>query len=127
MCCSKHSICMNKHIYSILAARRRVLGLSQQALADLAGLRREKVNRVESRREDISLADLGRLLDAVGLTLVVAAKDGGEPLADAVAGRRSGKAIVSQRNHKVKPGPMAETSFINGARAKIVHWGKVPR
>ena len=40
---------------------------------------------------------------------------------------RSGKAIVSQRNHKLKPGPMAETSFINGARAKIVHWGKVPR
>ena len=127
MCCFKHNICMNKHIYPILAARRRVLGLSQQALADLAGLRREKVNRVESRREDISLADLGKLLDAVGLTLAVTAKDGSEPLADAVASQRSGKAAALQKNHKLKPKPMAEAAFINGARAKIVNRGMVPR
>ena len=62
---------MNKHIYPILAAQRRRLGISQQELAKRAGLRREKVNRVESQGEDVGAQDLSRLLDAVGLRLSV--------------------------------------------------------
>ena len=57
-------MCVKQHIYPILASQRRRLGLSQQELAARAGLRREKVNRIESKAEDVSLEELSRLLDA---------------------------------------------------------------
>ena len=119
-------MCVNKHIslgiYPILAARRRALGLSQQELGLLAGLRREKINRVESRREDISLSDLGRLLDAVGLKLIVAAKDSDEPLAGALPV----ESLPSSNNHKLKPKRLSKAAIADGAKAVIVSWGKVP-
>ena len=117
---------MNQHIYPniypILAARRRALGLSQQELGQLAGLRREKINRVESRREDISLSDLGRLLDAIGLKLIVTAKDSDEPLAGALPV----KSLPSSNNHKLKPKRLSKAAIADGAKARIISWGKVP-
>ena len=117
---------MNQHIYPsihpILAARRRALGLSQQELGQLAGLRREKINRVESRREDISLSDLGRLLDAIGLKLIVAAKDGDESLAGALPVRSP----QPSNNHKLKPKRFSKAAIADGAKARIISWGKVP-
>lgn len=110
----------------ILAARRRALGLSQHELGLLAGLRREKINRVESRREDISLSDLDRLLDAVGLKLIIAAKDGNE---HSNAPHASGLPVSSPpllNNHKLKPKRMAKAAIADGAKARIISWGKVP-
>jgi transcriptional regulator with XRE-family HTH domain len=114
---------VKEHIYPIIAAQRRLLGLSQQDVAALAGVRREKINRVESRHEDVSLSDLARILDALDLKLMVAPKgdEGNAPgLAPAVP---AGK--WPSGNHALKPAPMAEASFIDGARAKVLKWGKV--
>ena len=95
--------------------------MSQQDLAALAGLRREKINRVESRHEDISLSDLVKLLDALDLKLVVAAK-GNEDDDAAVANKGS---EWPPGNHVLKPERMADASFIDGAKAKILKWGRV--
>lgn len=112
---------MKEHIYSILTAQRRLLGLSQEDVAALAGLRREKINRVESRHEDVSLSDLSKILDALDLKLVIAAK--GQAGGDSGAAEKAGDWPAG--NHLLKPLRMAEASFIDGARAKILKWGKV--
>ncbi len=104
---------MKQHIYSLLAAQRRKLGLSQQALAARAGLRREKLNRVESKGEDISFEEMSRLLDAVGLVLVVQEKDAAAP--------------VSQEARRLSPRAFDKASFFDGSKARILDWGKVPR
>ena len=112
---------MIEHIYPIITAQRRLLGMSQQDLAALAGLRREKINRLESRHENVSLSDLVKILDALDLKLVVAAKG--------QAGDESGAAEKAgdwpSGNHVLKPMRMADASFIDGARAKILKWGKL--
>lgn len=107
-------MCVKEHIYPVLAAYRRKLGMSQEELAARAGLRREKVNRVESKREDIGLEELCRLLDAVGLELHVREK-GERPSADQPPKRR------------LAPRGFEEASFIDGSKAKILSWGKVPK
>ncbi len=103
---------MKSHIYSLLASQRRRLGLSQQELAARAGLRREKVNRIESKAEDVSLEELCRLLDAVGLELVVQEKSA---------------APLSHAARQLAPREFDKASFIDGSKAKILSWGKVPR
>ena len=75
-------------------------------------MRREKVNRVESRGEDISIEEMSRLLDAVGLELVVREKSAA-PLPHAAP------QLAVRKFHKA--------SFIDGSKAKILSWGKVPR
>jgi len=97
----------------MLASQRRRLSLSQQELAARAGLRREKVNRVESKAEDVSLEEMSRLLDAVGLELVVREKG------EAAARPQSARHLAPREFHKA--------SFIDGAKAKILNWGKIPR
>lgn len=104
---------MNKHIYTLLASERRRLRLSQQELAARAGLRREKVNRVESKHEDISLEEMSRLLDAVGLVLVVQRK------VDAMASSSAPAPALD-------PQAFDKAAFIDGSRARILNWGKVP-
>ena len=113
---------MKQHLYSVLASQRRRLGLSQQELAARAGLRREKVNRVESKGEDISLEELSRLLDAVGLELAVREKSeaASSPSAPSVASHS--QSVL----HRV-PREFDKASFIDGSKAKILRWGKVPR
>lgn len=113
---------MKQHIYPVLASQRRRLGLSQQELAVRAGLRREKVNRVESKGEDISLEEMSRLLDAVGLVLVVHEK--GEVLASSPA---LSAAPLSHEFRRLVPREFDRASFIDGSKAKILNWGKVPK
>jgi transcriptional regulator with XRE-family HTH domain len=103
-----------EHILDLLIARRRQLGLSQQALAVRAGLRREKLNRVESRGEDIGLADFARLLDAVGLEMDVREKR------PAVAG-------ILPESRGLEPARASQAALVDGAKVRIVNWGKVPR
>ena len=109
---------MKQHIYSLLASQRRRLGLSQQELAARAGLRREKVNRVESKGEDISFEEMSRLLDAVGLVLAVHEKSEALPLP---------AASLAPAARQLVPRESDKASFIDGSKAKILSWGKVPR
>ena len=85
-------------------------------------MRREKVNRIESKAEDVSLEELSRLLDAVGLELVVREK--GEALSSSSA---SSAASLSQSVRHLAPREFDKASFIDGSKAKILSWGKVPR
>ena len=96
----------------LLASHRRRLGLSQQELAARAGLRREKVNRVESKGEDLGFEDMCLLLDAVGLVLVVQEKKDSPAHDD---------------DRRLAPKAFDKASFIDGSKAKILSWGKVPR
>jgi transcriptional regulator with XRE-family HTH domain len=106
---------MNSHIlYPLLAARRRQLGLSQQDLASRAGLRREKVNRLESRHEDIGLEEFCRLLDAVGLEL-------------AVQDKQRGAKRPAAAPRSLPPGNFEQAALIDGAKARVLDWGKVPK
>jgi transcriptional regulator with XRE-family HTH domain len=108
MCVLKHNTCVKSHIHKILAAKRRLLGMSQNELALRAGLRREKVNRVESRGENIGLDELSRLADALGLELQLAEK------------------VEEERPAATSPKLSSRGSFVDGARARIVDWGKLP-
>lgn len=112
-------MCVKQHIYAAAVVRRRQRGLSQQKLADLAGLRREKVNRIESRGEDIGLDDLCRLLDALGLELSAVPK--GRP--KAAAGQPAAAGIAEA----LPPEDFRKAAFLDGSKARILHWGKVPR
>ena len=84
-----------------------------------AGLRREKVNRIESKGEDASFEDISRLLDAVGLVLVVQEKNS--------AAAPSSTLPLSHSSRPLVPRPAEEAMFIDGSRSKILNWGKVPR
>lgn len=99
-------------IYPLLASRRRMLGMSQQELAARAGLRREKVNRIESKCEDIGFEVLCRLLDAVGLEISVSDK----------AASPAKKAVRESQAEDFE-----KAAFVDGAKAKVLDWGKVPR
>lgn len=109
---------MKQHIYPLLASQRRKLGMSQQELAARAGLRREKLNRIESRGQDIGFEELCRLLDALGLELYVREKGRADSSYEPESGQ-AGRRLVPQEFH--------EASFIDGSRAKILNWGKVPK
>jgi hypothetical protein len=85
-------------------------------------LRREKVNRVESKGEDVSLEDLSRLLDAVGLELVVREKSEAPSPSPA-----SATASLSQSARHLAPQEFDKASFIDGSKAKILNWGKLPK
>ena len=94
------------------------MGLSQHELALRAGLRREKVNRLENKGEDIWLGDICRLLEAVGLKLVVIPKpDGSKAAAPDV--------FELSRNQPAEN--FADASFIDASKAKILKWGKIPQ
>lgn len=85
-------------------------------------MRREKVNRVESKAEDISIEELSRLLDAVGLELAVREK-GESPSSSPVPSAAS----LSLAVRRLAPREFDKASFIDGSKAKILSWGKVPR
>ena len=121
-------MCVKQHIYPLLAYRRRVLGISQQELAARAGLRREKVNRFESKGEDIGVDELCRLLDAVGLELSVSLK--GEAKPSSLLSIAPSAQLDSPSSHlkrRLAPEEFHKASFIDGSKARILNWGKVPR
>ena len=94
--------------------------MSQQELAARAGLRREKLNRIESREQNIGIDELCRLLDVVGLELYVREKGR--------AGKQGEYQSPSARPvHQPAPREFHKASFIDGSKAKIVSWGKIPR
>lgn len=101
--------------------------MSQQELAARAGLRREKVNRVESRGEDIGLDELCRLLDAVGLQLYVLEKEQGGSSSHVSAPMDQVQSSLPHSQRRLVPQDFHNASFIDGSRAKIVNWGKVPK
>jgi len=110
---------MDSHIIcSLLSSRRRELGLSQQDLAQRAGLRREKVNRIESQKADVGLDELYRLLDVLGLQISVQRKP---------AKRIVYSEVSKPDSHGLMPDDIAKASFVDGSRARIVDWGKVPK
>ena len=120
MCCFTHNMCMDSHIiYSLLSSRRRELGLSQQELAQRAGLRREKVNRIESQKADVGLDELNRLLDVLGLQISVEKKP--------VAKRIVVSEAAAQNSHGLMPDDFEKASFVDGSRARIINRGKVPK
>lgn len=84
-------------------------------------MRREKVNRVESKGENISFEEMSRLLDAVGLVLVVHEKDKALAVSPALSA-----ALPDDARHWV-PREFDKASFIDGSKAKVLSWGKVPR
>lgn len=110
---------MKQHIFPLLASQRRKLGMSQGELAARAGLRREKVNRVESSGQNIGFYELCRLVDALGLELSVAEK---EPPNSSL-----GQSPPVHVGHRLEPQEFHRASFVDGSRAKILRWGKVPR
>lgn len=111
---------MKSHnIYAALAARRRELGLSQQELAERAGMRREKVNRIESQRIEIGLNELSRLLDVLGLEISIFRKS--------VANRAHSNQRAHVNSHGLAPEDFEKASFFDGSNAKVVDWGKAPR
>lgn len=114
-------MCMKNHIYSVLASHRRKLDMSQQELAARAGLRREKLNRIESRHQNIGFEELCRLLDAVGLELCV--RERGE----AKSFVESESPLRSSRAPRLVPQDFHQASLIDGSKAKILSWGKVPK
>jgi hypothetical protein len=92
----------------------------------LAGLRREKVNRIESKGEDIGLEELSRLLDAVGLELHVSEKGQPNALGRSVSSSKADAQSSRFERHLV-PQDFREAAFIDGSKARILSWGKVPK
>jgi transcriptional regulator with XRE-family HTH domain len=111
-------MCVKQHIYAVLAAQRRRLGLSQQDLAARAALRREKISRLESKGESIGLDELSRLLDAVGLELAVKEKEA-QPAPAASS--------LSAAPRSLPPRDFRKASFVDGSKARILSWGKLPK
>lgn len=61
---------MNLALVGNTIRRKRIaLGLTQQLLADMAGLSRQSLNGIEHGHVNVTLETLGRLLDVLGLTL----------------------------------------------------------
>lgn len=53
-----------------LRARRKALGISQEELADLAGLHRTYVGSIERGERNVSIDNIERLADALDLDVV---------------------------------------------------------
>lgn len=62
---------LSRAVATEVRARRRALGLTQQDLAELAGVSERFVRFVEQGKPSIQLDALLALLDALGLELVV--------------------------------------------------------
>lgn len=77
---------------------------------------------MESKGEDIGIEDLCRLLDAMGLELIVSQK--GE--AKSPAGDLPSKASFRHEN-RLMPQAFHEAAFIDGSKVKVLSWGKVPK
>jgi transcriptional regulator with XRE-family HTH domain len=115
---------MKQHLSSVVKARRRMLEMSQQALAERAGLRREKINRFESKGEDISFNDLCKVLDALGYEIIAAPKHGKKESADDGKWRSS---YIPPAEQNLAPRSFKEAGLIDGSKARVINWGKVPR
>ncbi|MDW3684113.1 helix-turn-helix transcriptional regulator [Cupriavidus sp. CV2] len=67
---------MNAYLLGAAIQRKRsALGLTQQQLADMAGLSRQSLNGIEHGTVNATLDSLGKLLDVLGLALEVSDPD----------------------------------------------------
>lgn len=65
-----------KQLGNVIQRTRRQLGLTQTQLANLAGLRQEKVSIVESGQDGAKLSTIFALLAALNLEITVEARSG---------------------------------------------------
>jgi transcriptional regulator with XRE-family HTH domain len=66
-------------IGELFAARRIQLGLTQQVLADLAGVSRYSVQALEYATGSVKLATVVEIADILGLRLDITTADGNAP------------------------------------------------
>ncbi|RLA37899.1 MAG: transcriptional regulator [Gammaproteobacteria bacterium] len=62
---------ITKSIGMTIRIRRKQLGMTQLDLAEIAGLQRQTIGRVENGNEAVTVATVARVAAAVGLDLMV--------------------------------------------------------
>jgi transcriptional regulator with XRE-family HTH domain len=72
---AKHELSARQRFAKNLRLRRLELGLSQEALADQAGLHRTYIGSIERAERNISIDSMARLAMALGLELVDLLRD----------------------------------------------------
>jgi len=60
-----------KTIGAAIRTRRKQIGMTQQDVAEIAGLQRQTVSRVEAGNETVAVATVARVAAVVGLDLQV--------------------------------------------------------
>ena len=116
---------------SIVHTRRKILGLSQSALALKAGLSRATVNQFERQGAGIGLEAFGHLLGALGLVMKL------EPANEVVVKdwaqfetQRRAKLLAELRLAEPRAAPgRSERGLrspkVPGVTSKVLHWGKL--
>lgn len=95
--------------------KRKALGLTQQQLANMAGLSRQSMNGIERGTVNVTLENLVRLLDILGLSISIA-----DPEAERRAAGRPTRALwMAAKNASVSyveelTPAMLETALISG-------------
>ena len=62
---------MTENIGVLIRIRRKRLGMTQLDVAEISGVQRQTIGRVESGSDAVTVATLARIAAAVGLDLVV--------------------------------------------------------
>ena len=65
----KQKTAFNQRIGQRIAALRKLAGLSQEQLSDLAGLQRTHVSRIEAGKYDATAFTVQRIAEALGMTV----------------------------------------------------------
>ena len=65
-----------KQLGNIIQRTRRQRGLTQTGLANLAGLRQEKISKIESGQESAKLSTIFALLAALNLEITIEPRSG---------------------------------------------------
>lgn len=60
-----------KNIGVAIRTRRKRLGMTQQDVAEIAGLQRQTISRVEAGNDAVAVATVARVATVVGLDLLV--------------------------------------------------------
>ncbi len=60
-----------KNIGVAIRTRRKRLGMTQQDVAEIAGLQRQTISRVEAGNDAVAIATVARVAAVVGLDLLV--------------------------------------------------------
>lgn len=66
----------DSQIIEVIRTRRRELGITQQQLGDILGVKRQYISMVEQQKKVPTIATLVRLCDALGLDVNIIPKDG---------------------------------------------------
>ena len=72
---SNNIIKKRQEIISIIVRIRLEKGLSQFQLAEIVGMHRSNICRIESGRQNISIDTLIRIFDALGMNISITLKD----------------------------------------------------